>query len=103
MEEKLEKTAKSKRSVLKTGHQAGKVKDEGMRAQLNALQEKQIANMSIEGNWLVLADKSGSMSQAIESDRVISATLAKFVRGKITLIFFDTVPARVFDVTGEAL
>jgi hypothetical protein len=102
-EAKLEKASKSKRSVLKTGHQAGKVTDAGMKAQLNALQEKQLSNLSVKGNWIVACDKSNSMTSSIEAGKFVAATLAKMAEGKVTLIFFDTVPARVFDVTGQTL
>jgi hypothetical protein len=102
-EEKLEKASKSKRSVLKTGHQAAKVKDEGMKAQLNALQEKQLSTLGVKGNWLIACDKSGSMSEAIEVGRFVAATLAKMAEGKVHIVFFDTVPNRVFDVTGLTL
>ena len=102
-EAKLAQAGKSKRSVLKTGHQAEKIKDEGMKAQLNALQEKQLSNLSVKGNWIVACDKSNSMTQSIEAGKFVAATLAKMGEGKVTLIFFDTVPARVFDVTGLTL
>lgn len=75
--------------------------DDPIREKLRGLQEKQIKNLpGIEGNWLVLADKSGSMEVAIEASRVISATLAKMVKGQVHLVFFDTSP-RHLDVTGD--
>jgi len=54
----------------------------------------------VDGNWLVLGDKSGSMSACIEVARHVSGTLAKFVKAKFHLVFFDTTP-RHFDVTGK--
>lgn len=75
--------------------------DEDLAAKLEAVSEKTIAKqMTVEGNWLVLADKSGSMSSAIEAARHVAGTLAKAVTGKVTLVFFDTMP-RAFDVTGK--
>jgi len=35
----------------------------------------------IEGNWIVLGDKSPSMSGAIDGARLVEATLAKLVKG----------------------
>ena len=70
---------------------------------MRGLQDKQIASIGgPSGSWLVLADKSGSMSSAIEVARHVSATLAKFVTGKVYLVFFDTSPMTV-DVTGLSL
>lgn len=56
----------------------------------------------IEGNWLVLADKSGSMNKAIEIAKSVAATLAKMVKGSVHLVFFDVTPQTI-DVTGMAL
>jgi len=52
----------------------------------------------VDGNWLVLGDKSGSMENAIEGANQVASTLAKMVTGKVTLIFFDTQPTYI-DVT----
>jgi hypothetical protein len=95
----LKRAATSKKNVLKTTRAAEAISDEKLKAKLNAVQEKQIQNMSIEGNWLVLGDKSGSMSECIEAARHVAGTLAKMVKGNITLAFFDTVP-ETMDVTG---
>jgi len=46
----------------------------------------------------VLGDKSGSMAACIEASRIIAATLAKVVKGKVHLIYFDTSP-RYIDAT----
>jgi hypothetical protein len=102
-EEALEKASKSTKNVLKTTRAAEMISDEGLKGKLRNLQDKQLSKMSgVEGNWLVLGDKSGSMTQAIDSAKLVAATLAKMVKGKVTLIFFDTVAARVFDVTGKS-
>ena len=101
-EEALEKASKSTRNVLKTTRAAETVTDEGLKGKLRDLQEKQISKMAgVDGDWLVLGDKSGSMTQAIETARLVSATLAKMVKGKVHLVFFDVVAARAFDVTGK--
>jgi hypothetical protein len=99
----MEKAATSKKNTLKTTAAVDAVEDEGLKDKLRKLQDKQIAAAGgPEGNWLVLADKSGSMSSAIELARHVSATLAKFVKGKVYLVFFDTAPLTV-DVTGLSL
>src|SRR6266571_522976 len=103
-QEALESAAKSKKhkNVLKTTQAVEAIEDEELKDKLRGLQEKQIASISVEGNWLVLADKSGSMSRAIDIARHVSATLAKMVKGRVWLVFFDTHPQTV-DVTGCTL
>jgi hypothetical protein len=101
-EEGLVKAAKSKANVLKTGEAAKVVTDAAIKAKLEAVAEKQLEAISAEGNWLILADKSGSMQRAIEASKTIAATLAKMVKGKVWLIFFDTMPMTI-DVTGCTL
>jgi len=100
-EEALTKAAKSKKATLKTTRGAEAVTDETLKAKLNALQEKQLQNLGgVEGNWLVLGDKSGSMAMAIETARQVAAILAKMVKGNVYLVFFDTAP-RFIDATGK--
>jgi len=101
-EEALGKAAKSKKNVLKTTRAAEAIEDETLKEKLRGLQDKQLAAMGVEGNWLVLGDKSGSMSRAIEIAKQIAGTLAKMVKGKVWLVFFDTAPQTI-DVTGAAL
>ena len=99
----LAKAATSKKNTLKTTQAVEAVEDEGLKEKLRGLQEKQIKTVGgPEGSWLVLADKSGSMAHAIELARHVSATLAKFVQGKVYLVFFDINPLTV-DVTGLSL
>lgn len=99
----MEKAATSKKNTLKTTQAVEAVEDEGLKQRLRNLQEKQIAAAGgPDGNWLVLADKSGSMSYAIETARNVAASLVKFVKGKVHLVFFDTTPSYI-DVSGLAL
>jgi len=85
---------------LKATVAAEAVEDETLKARLQNLQEQKIVqSVGIEGNWLVLGDKSGSMTNCIDAARHVAATLSKFVKGKVHLIFFDGVPMYV-DVTG---
>ena len=99
----LAKAATSKKATLKTTKAAEAVTDSVLKEKLQGLQDKQIKALGgPEGNWLVLADKSGSMSRAIEASRHVAATLAKICQGKVYLVFFDTNPMTV-DVTGLPL
>lgn len=101
----LVKAAKSKKATLKTTAAADTFsEDDPLREKLRALQEKQIAAVkreaALEGNWIVLGDKSGSMQASIEASRHIAATLAKLANGTVSLIFFDVTP-RYIDATGK--
>lgn len=95
----LEKAKGSKANVLKTSVAAGKVKSEVVREALKATQEARLSR-DIEGDWLVLGDKSGSMHTAIDIARQVAAILARSVKGKVYLVFFDTSPY-FHDVTGK--
>lgn len=102
-EKALEKASKSKQNVLKTTRAVEAIDDEDLKDKLRGVQDKQIQALSgIEGNWLVLGDKSGSMSTAIDLAKEVAATLAKMVKGKVWLVFFNTSPQAI-DVTGLAL
>lgn len=100
--EALEKAQKSTKNVLKTTKAAENVKDEETRSKLRGLQDKQLQSLGVEGDWLVLGDRSGSMSHSIQKAREVAATLAKMVKGKVWLVFFDTSPQTI-DVTGLPL
>lgn len=100
-EEGLGKVASSKKTTLKATRAAEAIGDETLKAKLQAAQERQMASAKgVEGNWVVLGDKSGSMSEAIEISRLVAATLAKMVRGKVHLVFFDWRPVYI-DATGR--
>lgn len=92
---------KSAAATLKTTRAVQAISDEKIKAKLNAVQDKQIKAAGIEGDWLVLGDKSGSMHTAIEVARVVAATLAKYVKGQVNLVWFDTMP-RAMNVTGKS-
>jgi len=100
-DEAVTRASKSKKVTLKTTRAAEQLEDEGLRAKVVALQEKQLQNLGgIEGNWLVLGDKSGSMSEAIETARQVAGILTKMVKGRVSLVFFDSEP-QFLDVTGK--
>jgi len=97
----MAKVAKSKQALLKTTRAAQTVTDATLKARLTGAQEKQIAQVAVKGNWLVLGDKSSSMQRAVETAKLVAATLAKFVEGEVHLVFFDTSPHHV-DVSGKS-
>lgn len=92
-------------ATLKTTRAAEALAQAGETAlstKLHAAQERQLRQLGgIEGDWLVLGDRSGSMSREIELTRQISAILAKMVTGRVHVVFFDDAP-RYFEVTGQA-
>ncbi len=102
----LGKAATSKRATatLKTTRAAEALKDDdALSGKLQVLQEKQLDKLGgIEGDWLVLGDKSGSMQGAIDVAMSVSSILARMVKGNVHLIFFDQTP-RYFNVTGKSL
>lgn len=102
LEAKLVKTAKSGKGVLKTTAAAEALADdEVLSAKLQAVQEKQIDNMrGVEGDWLVIGDKSGSMAEAIETSRQVAAVLARMVKGHVHLVFVDSTPRLIGDCQG---
>lgn len=56
----------------------------------------------IEGDWLVLADRSPSMAHSIEAGKQLAALLAHRVEGKVYLVFFDAQPL-AYEVQGKSL
>jgi hypothetical protein len=101
-EEGLTKVAKGKANVLKTSEAAKVVTDVKLKAKLEAVQEKQIAAIAVEGNWLILADRSPSMHSSVQAAKEIAGTLTKLVKNKVWLIFFDSMPMTI-DITGLTL
>jgi hypothetical protein len=101
-EEGLKRASTSRSNVLKTTRAAEAMADSGLREKLRGLQDRQLDALGVEGNWLVLADKSDSMSSAIKLATEVAATLAKMVKGKVWLVFFNTSPQTI-DVTGMSL
>ncbi len=104
LEESLGKAGTDRKAkvTLKTTKAAEALADdEKLSGKLRVLQEKQIEKIaSIDGDWLVMGDKSGSMEAAMETAKQIASILARLVKGKVHLVFFDTMP-RYFDATGK--
>lgn len=101
-EKALEKTSVSKKNVLKTTRAVEHLGDEHLKTKLRGVQDKQLQSISVEGNWVILCDKSGSMAQELEIAREIAGTLVKMAKGKVWLVFFDVAP-QAMDVTGKPL
>ena len=89
--------------TLKAGRAAEATTDETVRAKLGGLQQHKVAQLgTIDGDWLVLGDRSGSMAASIEMSRRIAGFIAERVKGKVYLVFFNTEPM-FFDVSGKPI
>lgn len=99
----IERMKKDKKvSSLKAG-KAAKHVDGKAAKQLEKIQEERLASLGgLEGDWLVLGDRSGSMDESVEAARQIASLIAKQVRGSVHLVFFNTSPM-YFNVTGKTL
>jgi len=96
--------AKSDKKVetLKAGRAAAEITDKGLKGKLERLQETKTAALgNIEGDWLVLGDRSGSMAKSVEMAKQIAALIAERVKGAVHLVFFNIDPVH-FDVTGKS-
>ena len=100
----MERASKDKKvSTLKATKAKKVVTDKTAKAKLKKIQDEQLDKLGgIDGDWLILADKSGSMSIAIEMARQVAALIAQQVKGSITLVFFDG-NAQSYDVTNKDL
>lgn len=89
-----------KLNVLKAGRAAEEF--QAMAPELLNLQaqatKKQLGG--IEGNWLILGDCSGSMSESVELAKKVASLITEQVKGKVWLIYFSTTPIP-FEVTGK--
>lgn len=99
-----EALAKSKGTgnLFKAAKAMEAVEDDDVKEALAQIQERKLGSGSIDGNWLILADMSGSMRQSIELGRMVSAFLARSVKGKVWLVFFNQ-KAYGTEVTGKTL
>ncbi len=101
--EAMERVAKSDANVLKTSVAAAATDDAETKVVLSRVQEKQLTKLqTLEGNWLILVDKSGSMQIGIETGLQVAAIIARSVKGRVHLVFFDTQP-RYVNATGRTL
>jgi len=102
LESALMKSGRQSSGALKLSKAIESVEDEDLKEKLEAIQEKKLDSMGIEGNWLLIADKSGSMNAAIDLARHLASTLARLVKGNVHLVFVDEGP-RYIDATGKTL
>jgi len=90
-------------STLKATRAKSVVTDKTAKAKLKKIQDEQLDKLGgIEGDWLILGDKSGSMTASIKIAREVSALITQQVKGSATLVFFDT-HVKSFDVTNKDL
>jgi Mg-chelatase subunit ChlD len=97
-----QKAAPTKASAIKVSKATAAVVDQGQRAQLQSAQEEGLSQLKIEGDWLIVADKSGSMQDAIELAKEIAGILTRSVQGQVHLCFVNTEP-EWYTVTGLSL
>ena len=89
-------------STLKASRAGEVVKDKRAGKKLKQIQEDRLQQLGgIEGDWLVLGDKSISMRHSIEVAKYAASFIAQQVKGRVYLIFFDTSPT-FYDVTGKS-
>ena len=104
---KAAKPRRAKGTALKAGKAAKVLQDLGEEktaGKLQAVQERQLDTLqSIEGNWLIIGDKSSSMAHTIEIAKQLAGLLARLVKGHVYLVFADTDPRPVGDVSGKSL
>ena len=100
----VERMKKDKKvPTLKAGRAASVIKDKKIADKLETIQEERLAKLGgIDGDIVVLGDKSGSMTSSIEVAKQIAALIAQQIKGRVHLIFFDSQPT-YFDVTGKSL
>jgi hypothetical protein len=104
---KVAQATKSAKATLKTSVAADELEDDGLKTMLRELQERQIqaqkdAGRGIDGDWLVISDKSGSQALSIELGQAVAAAIAKFVSGRVFLAFCD-IGVLGREVTGQSL
>jgi len=95
----LMKAADSGASTLKTTRAADAIGG-STGEKLRGVQEKQIDKIAVEGDWLILADKSPSMRDSLDVGRKIADVLARAAKGDVHLVWFDSGPT-YFNVTGK--
>jgi hypothetical protein len=71
----------------------GRVKDEGIEKQLNAIADVQIKRSgTIKVSTAVLVDRSGSMHEAIEIGKRVSAMISGVTESDLHVVVFDDAP-----------
>lgn len=100
----IERAKQDKRvSSLKAKRATEKITDKKVQAKMKTVSDEKLDQLGgIEGDWLVLADRSGSMERSIEIGKQVASMISQQVKGKVHLVFFDTSPKR-YNVTGKDL
>ena len=100
----IERAKQDKRtSSMKAAVAAKATSDKVAAAKILQVQDSRLAAKGgIEGSWLVLGDRSGSMHLSVELAKHVAALIASQVSGKVWLVFFDASP-QAYDVTGKTL
>ena len=103
-DEAMRRTAKDKRvSTLKASKAIEVVKDRKAAGKLRQIQEQRLQKLGgIEGDWLVMGDRSGSMAQSIKVACHVAGFIAQQVKGSVHLVLFNEDPTH-YDVTGKSL
>jgi len=97
----MERAKKDKKtSTLKASKAAEVIDGDEAQTKLTKIQEDQMEKLDkAEGDWLILGDRSGSMYRAIKLSRQIAGFLAKGVKGRVWVVFFNQAPM-AYEVTG---
>lgn len=95
----VERAKKDKKTTtLKAG--SFKTKSKKAAKKLKGLKDEKLSQLGgIDGDWLVLADKSQSMHESIEIAKEVASLIVQQVKGNVYLIFFNANPQFV-NVTG---
>jgi len=98
--ERAKKEKKGKGHALGAQRSSAQVEDVGVARQISSVQEARVGQLrSLDGDWAILGDASGSMSQCMEVAKRVAALITAKVSGNVKLIFFEYGPT-AFDVTG---
>lgn len=100
----VERAKKDKRTTTYKANKAvEKITDKKAIKKIQEVHEEKLEQLgTIDGSWLVLVDRSGSMRQAIEIGKFVGASIAERVKDSVYLVFFDTSPTK-YDITGKSL
>lgn len=99
----MERAKKDKRVSSLKATMGASVTTGKAQKKLKQVAEQQLEKIGgIEGDWLVLGDRSGSMEESIVVARNVASLIAQQVKGQVHLVFFNTSPT-YYDVTDKAL
>lgn len=100
----IERAKKDKKlSTLKASVAMGKITDRRAFSALKQVREEKLDQLGgIDGDWLILGDRSGSMDTTVEAAKHVAAFIAQQTKGQVHLVFFNTSPTR-YEVTGKSL